>query len=218
MCAGIRDAENLLWKLDAVLGGRADDALLDTYGPERTQHVRYWIEFSMGLGQVICVTDPAAAAARDQQLRAAIEDPSLAPPPPEPPHLGAGVTGSHPQAGYVSYQGNVTVDGRSGRFDDVLGHGWSVLARPGALASLDEETRAWADHQRIRFFEIGDGAPVSDDDGTYATYFAELDAEVAVVRPDHYLYDAGAASELVPLLGRLRAHLGADVAVARDGA
>jgi len=213
MCAGIRDAENLLWKLDAVLSGKAADALLDTYGPERTQHVRYWIEFSMGLGHVICVTDPEAAAARDQQMMAAIQDPSLAPPPPAPPHLGAGVTGSHPQAGFLSYQGNVTVEGRSGRFDDLLGYGWSVLARPGTLPQLGDQTRAWAQGQGIRFFEIGDGAPIGDDDGTYATYFDELDADVAVVRPDHYLYDACAAGELNRVLDELRAHLAADVVV-----
>ena len=70
----------------------------------------------------------------------------------------------------------------------------------------------------MRFVEIGEGAPVSDDEGTYAAWFDELDADAVVVRPDFYVYDAGAASELVPLLGRLRAHLGVDVAVARDGA
>ena len=35
MCAGLRDADNLVWKLDAVLRGKASDSLLDTYGPER---------------------------------------------------------------------------------------------------------------------------------------------------------------------------------------
>ena len=65
MCAGLRDAENLAWKLDAVLGGKAPDSLLDTYGPERIGHVRHFIELCVGLGRVICVTDPEAAAARD---------------------------------------------------------------------------------------------------------------------------------------------------------
>lgn len=35
MNTGIQDAINLAWKLDLVLAGRADAALLDTYGPER---------------------------------------------------------------------------------------------------------------------------------------------------------------------------------------
>ena len=33
--SGVQDAENLAWKLDAVLGGRAGPALLDSYGLER---------------------------------------------------------------------------------------------------------------------------------------------------------------------------------------
>ncbi|MFJ9029071.1 FAD-dependent oxidoreductase [Streptomyces sp. NPDC102274] len=35
MNTGLQDAANLSWKLSAVLGGRADDALLDTYETER---------------------------------------------------------------------------------------------------------------------------------------------------------------------------------------
>src|SRR4029077_513986 len=33
--SGVQDAENLAWKLTAVLQGRAGDALLDSYGAER---------------------------------------------------------------------------------------------------------------------------------------------------------------------------------------
>jgi 3-(3-hydroxy-phenyl)propionate hydroxylase len=33
--SGVQDAENLAWKLAAVLHGRAGEALLDSYGPER---------------------------------------------------------------------------------------------------------------------------------------------------------------------------------------
>lgn len=220
MCAGIRDAENLLWKLDAVLGGKAGDALLDTYGPERTQHVRYYIELSMGLGQVICVTDPEAVAARDAQLKAVLADPTLAPPPPTPPHLGEGVTGDHPQAGFPSVQGTVTVDGISGKFDDVLGYGWTVIARPGALTGLDQQGTAWARDFGFRFFEVGPAgtvdttAAIRDDDGTYGSWLDELGADVAVVRPDHYLYDACATGELDAVLTRLRSALRADVPVA----
>ena len=32
---GLRDAVNLVWKLNLVLDGRADDQILDSYGPER---------------------------------------------------------------------------------------------------------------------------------------------------------------------------------------
>lgn len=213
MCAGIRDAENLSWKLAAVLGGRADDALLDTYGTERVEHVRHFIELSMGLGRVICVTDPEAAAVRDAQMMAAIADPGLAPPPPPAPRLGKGVTGSHPEAGVLSVQGRVTADGVSGRFDDVLGHGWTVLGRPGALASLGAEMREWAAVYDMRLVEVGAGAAVSDDEGTYVRWFDELGVDAVVVRPDFYVYDACGAGSLDAVLAGLRTALRADVAV-----
>lgn len=39
MCSGIRDAWNLSWKLNLVLGGRADAELLKTYEQERALQV-----------------------------------------------------------------------------------------------------------------------------------------------------------------------------------
>ena len=61
--------------------------------------------------------------------------------------------------------------------------------------------------------EVGEGAAVSDDEGTYAAWFAELDADVAVVRPDFYLYDACTAGRLDDVLHGLRSALRADVPV-----
>ena len=50
MCAGMRDAGNLAWKLGRVLRGQNDDALLDTYQTERAPHVREYIELAVRLG------------------------------------------------------------------------------------------------------------------------------------------------------------------------
>ena len=47
MCSGIRDSHNLAWKLDLVLRGYADAAILDTYQPEREPHVRFITEKAM---------------------------------------------------------------------------------------------------------------------------------------------------------------------------
>ncbi|HKP75509.1 MAG TPA: bifunctional 3-(3-hydroxy-phenyl)propionate/3-hydroxycinnamic acid hydroxylase, partial [Longimicrobiaceae bacterium] len=44
MCAGIRDAANLAWKLELVARGVASPSLLDTYQAEREPHVRRIIE------------------------------------------------------------------------------------------------------------------------------------------------------------------------------
>ncbi len=58
MCAGLRDAANLAWKLDLVLTGNAPESLLDCYEAERLPSARQAIDFSMELGKVICVPDP----------------------------------------------------------------------------------------------------------------------------------------------------------------
>ncbi|QTE26529.1 FAD-dependent monooxygenase [Propioniciclava sp. MC1595] len=56
MCAGVRDAANLAWKLVEVVEGRADAELLDTYESERSPHVRTFIETAVRLGSVISTT------------------------------------------------------------------------------------------------------------------------------------------------------------------
>jgi 3-(3-hydroxy-phenyl)propionate hydroxylase len=70
MCAALRDALALGRRLNLVLGGKADDALLDSYGTERRVHVQHCIDFSMGLGKVICIADPDEAADRDRRMTA----------------------------------------------------------------------------------------------------------------------------------------------------
>ena len=69
MCSGIRDAAALAWRLHLVLEARAHDALLDTYTSERRGHLQHAIALSVELGKVICITDEAAAAARDEARR-----------------------------------------------------------------------------------------------------------------------------------------------------
>ena len=50
MCAGIRDAANLTWKLALVLDGRADDRLLDTYEAERRPYARRVVQMAIAVG------------------------------------------------------------------------------------------------------------------------------------------------------------------------
>lgn len=53
MCAGIRDAANLAWKLAMVLRGECADILLDSYEQERGPHVREYITTAIALGKLI---------------------------------------------------------------------------------------------------------------------------------------------------------------------
>ena len=75
--SGIRDAANLGWKLAAVVSGRADAKLLDTYDMERRKHARAMIDLSTMVGRVISPTNRRLAAARDVVVRSASIVPSL---------------------------------------------------------------------------------------------------------------------------------------------
>jgi flavoprotein hydroxylase len=189
MCSGIRDAANLAWKLDLVLAGSAGETLLDSYASERIPQVQRAIEWSMQLGKVICVTDPAEAAARDAAMTETARATGLAPPPPSPA-IGPGVLlADDPRAGRLFPQGRVRRGGVAGRFDDVVGRGFVLLG-------------ATADPSRVlppdlaRFFasvggigaHVARGGPVDDVDGTYGRWFAEHGVELALQRPDFHVF------------------------------
>ncbi len=88
LCAGLRDARALTWRLGMVHQGLAAPAVLDTYGPERTGHVREIIDEAVAAGRVICELDVDRAAARDAEMRKRARDPDAATR--EPPHPPAG--------------------------------------------------------------------------------------------------------------------------------
>ena len=58
MCAGIRDASNLGWKLHSCISaGKADEVLLDSYQSERAPHVMHYIQTAIRLGGLINACD-----------------------------------------------------------------------------------------------------------------------------------------------------------------
>ncbi|WP_204365550.1 bifunctional 3-(3-hydroxy-phenyl)propionate/3-hydroxycinnamic acid hydroxylase [Microbacterium sp. B19] len=63
--SGERDATNLAWKLAAVIAGRSDDRLLDTYATERRDHAKAMIDLSTAFGRVVKPTNPLVAGVRD---------------------------------------------------------------------------------------------------------------------------------------------------------
>ena len=53
LCAGIRDAMNLSWKLAGVVNGWLPESVLDSYEQERKPHARYMIRFALAVGRVM---------------------------------------------------------------------------------------------------------------------------------------------------------------------
>ena len=191
MCSGLRDAANLAWKLDLLLDGRASDALLDTYQSERLPSVMAAISFSMELGKVICVPDPAEAAARDEAMAAGVDGTG---PAPGLPGITSGLI--HPTSPHA---GSQLVQGRIGGrlFDEVHGNGWRLVTTADAI-----EPPGW-------FSAIGGTVvALTAGDPWFDRWFAEHETAYALQRPDFYLYGTAATSaEAAALLDDLRRDL-----------
>ncbi|MRW94662.1 bifunctional 3-(3-hydroxy-phenyl)propionate/3-hydroxycinnamic acid hydroxylase [Duganella sp. FT80W] len=212
MCAGLRDAWNLSWKLDLILKGEADDALLDTYQQERRPHASDVVDLSMYLGKVICIPDAAAAARRDQSFF----DGSVTPPPAFP-SLTQGMLHKDEQgrplgaAGLLSPHGTIQRDGRSGRYDDLTGLGFTLVLRSAAV--LDAMTPASCvqlAQMGVRTVYLAEDASAPgafiDIDAKFGPYMDQHELAAMLVRPDFYLYgSAASAQQIAPLVTALAA-------------
>ncbi len=194
LCSGIRDVTSLAWKLDLVLRGISDSALLDEYELERRPHITSIVETAVEIGKIICVTDPARAARRDEELRAG----TLSLPDTTQPPLMDGVLlreGEHVKspAGVLSMQPRLLLDGKRDRLDSLIGKGWRVLATGyDPLSDLGSESRELLQTLKARVLRVegdasDDGVAV-DEQGGFLQWLAELEVDAVIVRPDYYLF------------------------------
>jgi 3-(3-hydroxy-phenyl)propionate hydroxylase len=190
MCSGIRDADNLAWKLIAVLRGDANAALLDTYQQEREPHVRFIVEGAIGMGRVVCVQDEAAAKLRDQGMIAARAASTTSAPLPGIPGLQAGFLHPSKRAGELLPQTThaKSADGKRGRLDDVLGSGFWLLTK--------EATSALPPN--IKQFVLGHD--ITDETGRLDKWLEDAGATAALIRPDRYVFGTGMPDELIAAL------------------
>ncbi|MFG2550940.1 bifunctional 3-(3-hydroxy-phenyl)propionate/3-hydroxycinnamic acid hydroxylase [Streptomyces sp. NPDC048581] len=202
MCSGIRDAQNIAFKLDAVLRG-ADDALLDTYQSEREPHVRAIIAKGIELGRVQTTRDPIAAAERDARLIAQRKA-NGRPDKMRFPGLGPGLHDASAQAGQLMPQGRVESHGAEGLFDAVVGRGFVLLVDGRAGASLDAPTAELAARLGVGVHHLTDrrltAEGITDFGGVYGRWFDETDRAAVLWRPDFYILGTVDALSDVPAL------------------
>lgn len=220
MVSGIRDAQNIAFKLDWVLRGRASAEVLDTYQLEREAHVRNVIERGVELGRLHTVRDAEKAAERDRVLLARRNEPA---PVPSPGGLRGGRTtamrfpaltegllavDSGPGRGDISVQGVVDDGNTRDRLDQVVGSGFHLLLTD-ELVDMPELSDCLAAARRGGITMVAFGRPrphpkafvVDDVEGTYRRWFDQLGCAAVMVRPDFYVYGTAlhgaAVAELV---------------------
>lgn len=218
LCAGVRDAANLAWKLEGVERKGYSRALLDTYTEERKPHVRTVVAHAKSFGLIIGELDMDAARARDRRLgeelasgKAEIIRQKFI------PGLDAGLIHRRadgtlaPGAGDIFVQPWVGAGDEFTRLDDLIGPSFALVATsPDDLAWLDAPSKQALQQLGCRLVVIGERGPLAGDphvlrvqerDGLAAAWFQRWRARVALVRPDHYVYgcadDPASLAELV---------------------
>jgi 3-(3-hydroxy-phenyl)propionate hydroxylase len=222
MCAGIRDAANLAWRLALVLRAGAQDALLDSYEAERKPHVEALVGFAKKAGEVIGELDLAAARARDALLRGQLERGEA-----ETirqrfiPNLAGGLidAASGPVAGTLFVQPHVGEAGEGELLDDVVEPNFLLATTSGeaqswlSAASLDIWRRIGGERVVISQDEMTGANPdgvhrLRERGRLFADWMARHGAAAVVARPDRYVYGVATDREgLNRLVADLARHI-----------
>ena len=164
MNGGMKDAANLAWKLAAVIAGKANADILDTYEIERAQSVRSMVNVSRRLGTVIMPTNRVVAGLRDRVFallnlssgfRAFVRRGGVLPPPGISRSALTGV-GRDAAIGQMLPQPDVSAGGEVRPLDTWLGcHQWLVLGiGSDPAAALSSRDRAIVDALGARIVAI----------------------------------------------------------------
>ena len=191
LCAGIRDAANLTWKLAPVLNGKADERILDSYEAERRPFARRIVRIAIGIGWAMTGGPSYANRPRNVAIRTAsrvlgAEDrivesmwPAFAPSP-----LVANL-GRRGASGAVLPQPRL--DGVL--LDELIGPGWAIVFRgPDRVSMFDPDTHA--------FFQALGTTIIRDQDGQLEPLFAAAKADAVLLRPDRVVAAGADAPDL----------------------
>ncbi|WP_328439549.1 bifunctional 3-(3-hydroxy-phenyl)propionate/3-hydroxycinnamic acid hydroxylase [Streptomyces sp. NBC_00444] len=184
LCAGMRDAHNLTWKLARVLQQGADDRLLDSYERERKPHSRHLIRLAVATGWAMTGGQDRAAALRRTAVGAICRVPGvtgmagrdLGRPLSAGPLVRRGRLG-----GTYCPQPRMTVEGGQVRLDDLLGDSFAVLT----AVPLPPTPRALAETLGARVVDVRE----TGDDGGLVEWLRAGRADAVLLRPDRVVMD-----------------------------
>jgi len=182
LCAGLRDAMNLSWKLAGVLGGDLPASVLETYEAERKSHARALIKLAKLIGAAMTRGGSAGNVLRRviapqlhrvPGLRQRLLDS-------ETPPLGRGelVVGPRRSLAGRLCPNAVLADGR--RLDDVATGGFVLVS----AEPLTEQQRHQVADRGIVVVEAEPGTSLH-------TWLSAAHVTAAVIRPDHTVMRSG---------------------------
>ncbi|HEX2077593.1 MAG TPA: bifunctional 3-(3-hydroxy-phenyl)propionate/3-hydroxycinnamic acid hydroxylase [Longimicrobium sp.] len=215
LVSGLRDAANLAWKLDLVLRGMADDALLDSYETERRPHVKAMADASVAMSKVFLARTRWTAALRDRfftaiqlvpRIRRAIRNMEFKPRAvyPRGAFIHGGRQGKKDVQGTIFPQYPVGTPGGTMLSDEVLGGGFALVVYGGNAAAARHEAWERLGARVVTLLPAGaaprEGAMV-DGTGKIGGWFEKHGVQCALVRPDRFVFAAGTVQD-VPEIAR----------------
>lgn len=185
LCAGLRDAMNLSWKLAGVIGGHLPARVLDSYQRERKPHARAMIMLALMIGYSMTVGGRPGNVVRRLVVPRIRLVPGLARrvlDPETPPLRGGALVNRHRRGGALFNRHRRGPTGRlcpnarttgGERLDSLLGTGFAVVT---AIAPTDQQRRL-IEGRRAALHYAEPGTPM-------AQWLAGARTRAVIVRPD----------------------------------
>ena len=190
LCAGLRDAMNLAWKLAGVLGGGLPDRVLDTYQQEREPHVRVMIRFSIAMGWAM-----TAGGRLGNFCRRVVFPWVLHLPPIQGMVTAAGTPAMHKSALVIKSRRRRELAGQlcpnpvlpqGIRLDSVIAHRFALIA----ASTLGQQQRNELDRR-------GAAVVFAEPGSELARWLKRGQATAAIIRPDGSVMQAGPDTQTI---------------------
>jgi 3-(3-hydroxy-phenyl)propionate hydroxylase len=213
LCSGIRDAFNLAWKVAFVVKGELGSAVLSTYETERKGHMAATIEFVKGVARWIegpiepgaspVVSDETLVGRRKVKPSPVFDDGFFQ------KSMGGGAM--FPQPPMRDLQ-----TGHPLLLDDALGTGFAVL-RSEECRTDAASWKAWLGRRGAVIDVCGAGAPaarregrsIEDVGGEVGRWMRATGATFVLLRPDRFVFAAGADADAPAARGAFASWTGA---------
>ncbi|MCY9878685.1 bifunctional 3-(3-hydroxy-phenyl)propionate/3-hydroxycinnamic acid hydroxylase [Vibrio natriegens] len=210
--SGMRDANNLAWKLSLVVKGLADPSLLDTYQQERRDHAKAMIDLSVLAGKVLAPPKKWQATLRDgvswllnyvPPVKRYFVEMRFKPMPKY--HQGVLVEPKpalkDSPVGKLFIQPMVRVGNEISKLDDVIGQNFAVIAwGTDPMQGLSEAEIQYWQQLGTKFIQVvpsvqlksqiqthPDVLCVGDETHALKDWFGRYPASVAIIRPDRFV-------------------------------
>ena len=189
---GIRDAANLAFKFDLVFKGLVNDSILDTYQEERWENCAHMIEGATKRGLMLSTSSRWEIFARDFGFLIGRMSPRLGYHMTKnmsdiAPYKNGLLGKQHPLSGARFFPAQVqSMDGADAVIDELTCDQFALIARE----PVSGEAVDWL-CSHIGGKVLVSGKDFKDKGGRMNQYFTENGADVVLVRPDLYIFDAG---------------------------